>query len=74
MLARIAKAHSACHQIALAFLTRRASVFAIPKAASPAHAKENAEAGDIHLADTEIARVTPPSRGYQARHVTYVVS
>ena len=37
---RIAKAHSATpRQIALAFLTRRASIFAIPKAASSDHAK-----------------------------------
>jgi diketogulonate reductase-like aldo/keto reductase len=58
MLARIAKAHGATpRQIALAFLTRRASVFAIPKAASSDHAKENAKAGDIHLTDPEIARV-----------------
>ena len=58
MLARIAKAHSATRrQIALAFLTRRASIFAIPKAASSDHAKENAKAGDIHLTDTEIARL-----------------
>lgn len=58
MLARTAKAHSATpHQVALAFLTRRASIFAIPKAASSDHAKENAEAGDIHLTDAEIARV-----------------
>lgn len=57
-LARIAKAHSATpRQIALAFLTRRASIFAIPKAASSDHAKENAKAGDIHLTDTEIAHV-----------------
>jgi diketogulonate reductase-like aldo/keto reductase len=58
MLARIAKAHGATpRQIALAFLTRRASVFAIPKSASSDHAKENAKAGDIHLTDPEIARV-----------------
>ena len=58
MLARIAKKNSATRrQIALAFLTRRASIFAIPKAASSDHAKENAKAGDIHLTDTEIARL-----------------
>jgi diketogulonate reductase-like aldo/keto reductase len=58
MLARIAKAHSASpRQIALAFLTRRASISAIPKAASSDHAKENAKAGEIHLTDIEIAHV-----------------
>lgn len=56
VLARIAKAHHAtARQIALAFLTRRVSVFAIPKAASSDHAEENAKAGDIHLTDEEIA-------------------
>lgn len=56
VLVRIAKAHHATpRQIALAFLTRRVSVFAIPKAASSDHAEENAKAGDIHLTDAEIA-------------------
>ena len=58
VLARIAEANGATpRQIALAFLTRRPSIFAIPKAASSDHAKENAKAGDILLTDTEIADV-----------------
>lgn len=48
LLAQIAAAHNATpRQIALAFLTRRPSIFAIPKASSPAHAEENAGAGDF---------------------------
>lgn len=44
-------------QAALAFLTRRPSVAAIPKASSPAHALENAAAGAIALSDGQIARL-----------------
>jgi diketogulonate reductase-like aldo/keto reductase len=44
-------------QVALAFLTRRASVFAIPKASSAAHVQENAGAGDLVLSADEIARI-----------------
>ncbi len=43
--------------VALAFLTRRPSVFAIPKAAAPAHIAENAAAGDLELSEEEIARI-----------------
>jgi diketogulonate reductase-like aldo/keto reductase len=58
VLADIAKAHDATtRQIALAFLTRRPSVFAIPKASSVAHVEENAGASDIHLSQEEIARI-----------------
>lgn len=42
-------------QVALAFLTRQAAVFAIPKASSAAHAADNAAAGDLVLSETEIA-------------------
>jgi diketogulonate reductase-like aldo/keto reductase len=58
VLQEIAEAHRATpRQVALAFLTRRASVFAIPKASSPAHAEENAGAGAVHLTDSDIARI-----------------
>lgn len=51
LLADIAKAHDATtRQIALAFLTQRPSVFAIPKASSVEHVEENAGASDIRLA------------------------
>ena len=58
VLADVAKAHGAtARQAALAFLTRRESVFAIPKAARVAHAEENAGAGDLTLSDAEIAAI-----------------
>lgn len=58
VLAGIADAHGAsARQVALAFLTRRDSVFAIPKASSAAHAEDNAGAGDLRLTAAEIARI-----------------
>lgn len=58
VLADIAQAHDATsRQIALAFLTRRPSVFAIPKGSSVEHVEENAGASDIRLSQTEIARI-----------------
>jgi diketogulonate reductase-like aldo/keto reductase len=57
-LADIARAHGATpRQVALSFLTRRPSVFAIPKASSLAHAEENALAGDLKLSDAETKRI-----------------
>jgi diketogulonate reductase-like aldo/keto reductase len=44
-------------QIALAFLTRRPSLFAIPKAGDLRHVEENAAAGHLVLGAGEIARV-----------------
>jgi diketogulonate reductase-like aldo/keto reductase len=50
VLQRIAAAHGATpRQVALRFLTRHPSVFAIPKAASQSHAEENAAAGALTL-------------------------
>jgi diketogulonate reductase-like aldo/keto reductase len=58
VLAQIATAHGAtARQVALAFLTRRPSVFAIPKASSIAHAQENAAAGELRLSETEIQSI-----------------
>jgi diketogulonate reductase-like aldo/keto reductase len=58
VLADIAKAHDATtRQIALAFLTRLPSVFAIPKSSSIEHVEENAVASDIQLSQAEIARI-----------------
>jgi diketogulonate reductase-like aldo/keto reductase len=58
VLQELAKAHRATpRQVALRFLVRRPSVFAIPKASTPEHAEENAGAGDLHLTPTEIARI-----------------
>ncbi len=56
ILKEIAAQHGASpRQVALAFLTRRPSVFAIPKASSATHAADNAGAGDVTLTDSEIA-------------------
>ena len=56
VLQQIAEAHGASpRQVALAFLTREPSVFAIPKASAPEHAAENAATGDLVLSDEEIA-------------------
>ena len=43
-------------QVALAFLTRRPSLFAIPKAADAKHVEENA-GGNIQLTAAEIAGI-----------------
>jgi diketogulonate reductase-like aldo/keto reductase len=56
LLQAIADAHKAtARQVALSFLTRAPSVFAIPKAANASHAADNAGAGDLKLGDNEIA-------------------
>jgi diketogulonate reductase-like aldo/keto reductase len=58
LLAEIAGTHDATpRQVVLAFLTRRPSLFTIPKASSLRHAEENAAAGELHLSDAEIARL-----------------
>jgi diketogulonate reductase-like aldo/keto reductase len=58
VLQTIADAHGASvRQVALAFLTRDPSVFAIPKASSEAHAADNAAAGELVLGDAEMARL-----------------
>jgi diketogulonate reductase-like aldo/keto reductase len=56
VLQSIADAHKAtARQVALGFLTRRPSVFAIPKASSADHAADNAAAGRLNLSDSELA-------------------
>jgi diketogulonate reductase-like aldo/keto reductase len=58
LLAEIATAHDATpHQVALAFLTRRPFLFAIPKAATAGHVEENAGAAALRLSDDEIRRI-----------------
>src|SRR4051794_32139042 len=58
VLHTIAKAHKASpRQVALAFLTRDGPLFAIPKAASPAHAADNAAAGELVLGADDIAAI-----------------
>jgi diketogulonate reductase-like aldo/keto reductase len=56
VLQKIAASHNATpRQVALAYLARETTVFAIPKAASAEHAAENAAAGDLTLCASEIA-------------------
>ncbi len=58
LLAEIAAEHdTTARAVALRFLLRRPSVFAIPKAATPEHVQENAQAGDLRLSDREQARI-----------------
>jgi len=57
-LQEIADARGATpRQVALAFLTHRPSLFAIPKASDLRHVEENAAAGDLRLDASEIARL-----------------
>ena len=58
VLMQIAAAHEATvRQVALGFLVRRPSLFAIPKASSIEHAAENAGAGNLRLTGAEVARI-----------------
>jgi diketogulonate reductase-like aldo/keto reductase len=58
ILSQIAAAHGATpRQVALRFIVRRPSIFAIPKAARPEHAADNAGAGDLRLTAAELARI-----------------
>ena len=58
VLQDIAAAHHATpRQVALRFLLRWPSMFAIPKASTPQHAEENAGAGELRLTKAEIARI-----------------
>jgi diketogulonate reductase-like aldo/keto reductase len=55
-LQAIAQAHGATsRQVALAFLTRRPSLFTIPKAGDPAHTQENAGAGVLQLTHEDLS-------------------
>ena len=57
-LAEVARAHGAtARQVALAFLTRRPSIFAIPKSARVSHTEENAGALKLRLSEAELARI-----------------
>jgi len=57
-LAEIGAAHGAtARQVALAALSRRPSVFVIPKASSVAHARDNAAASDLELTPAQLTRI-----------------
>ena len=58
VLADIAAAHGATpRQVALRFLVRRPSLFAIPKASRPEHTADNAGAGALSLSEAELDRI-----------------
>ena len=58
VLQEIAQAHKAtARHVALRFLVRRPSLFAIPKASTAEHSAENAEAGDLRLTEAELDRI-----------------
>jgi diketogulonate reductase-like aldo/keto reductase len=58
VLQEIAAAHGAtARQVALRFLVRRPSTFAIPKSANLEHTAENAGAGDLTLTQEALARI-----------------
>lgn len=57
-LQEIALAHNATvHQVALRFLLRHPSLFAIPKASHAEHTGDNAAAGDLQLTPADIAKI-----------------
>ncbi len=60
--ARVLEAVAARHgatprQVILAFLTRLPALFAIPKATTPAHVRDNAAAGDLTLTAADLAEL-----------------
>ena len=58
VLGNIAAAHGASpRQVALQFLVRRSSLFAIPKAGRVAHVEDNAAATTLALTDDDLARL-----------------
>jgi diketogulonate reductase-like aldo/keto reductase len=58
VLAEIAAYHGATtRQVALCFLTRKPSLWAIPKASTVEHAEDNAGAGSLRLTEAEFARI-----------------
>jgi diketogulonate reductase-like aldo/keto reductase len=58
VLQQIADLHGATpRQVALRFLLRNSSVFAIPKASTPEHVVDNAKAGELELSSAELVRI-----------------
>jgi diketogulonate reductase-like aldo/keto reductase len=58
VLTDIAKSHDATpRQVALAFLTRRPSLFAIPKSSTSQHVEDNSGSAKIQLNDSDLERI-----------------
>jgi diketogulonate reductase-like aldo/keto reductase len=74
VLQQIADLHGAtAHQVALRFLLRNPSVFAIPKASTPEHVVDNAKAGELELSTAEVARIEAAfPRGPRPRSVPMI--
>lgn len=74
VLGQIAEVRGATpRQVALAFLTRRPSVFAIPKASGAAHAEQNAKAGSLVLSKDDIAALDKAfPRGREPSHLPMI--
>ncbi len=74
VLATIAARHQATpRQVALAFLTRLKSVFAVPKASSADHAADNAAAAKLSLSADDLAALdTIFPRGPKPRHLPMI--
>jgi diketogulonate reductase-like aldo/keto reductase len=66
-LQRIARGHGATPaQVALSWILRQDNIIAIPKAASPAHVRENRAALDLRLTEQdfiELDRAFSPPKG-----------
>jgi diketogulonate reductase-like aldo/keto reductase len=57
-LEQIAARHGATpRQVALAFLTRKPALFAIPKSSRPAHLRENAGGGRLTLTAEDVTAI-----------------
>jgi len=58
VLERLAAARGVTsHQLALAYLTRRRTLFGIPKASDPRHVEENARARELFLSPAELLEI-----------------
>lgn len=58
LLAEVGARHGkTARQVALAFLSRQAGVFTIPKASNPAHVEENAAAASLALSADDLAAI-----------------
>jgi diketogulonate reductase-like aldo/keto reductase len=58
VLTEIAERHGATtRQVALAFLTRRSDLFAIPKSTNPDHLRENAGGAKLVLSASDIVAI-----------------
>lgn len=58
VLAEVAETHGATpHQVALAFLARRSSIFVIPKASRTEHVVKNAAAAELDLCAEDLRRI-----------------